>query len=198
MKKELVKTIKQLCNEIGTAAAAEMKEELTENLAEEYDKREQAGMDELNAYRDVLKNIDKIRDMLESLPQTDEEIEKKERDAGRKNLERILGKISTCMWLCTVIAFFLFSITNSGTWRYSWLLFLWSSIGQILLNMVKKVNRGKPLKKVMKSGLSGIFWLGITIVYFLLSFASGAWRLTWLIFLVGALLQTFLGMFLDD
>lgn len=198
MKKELQKTIKQLCEEVGTAAAAEKMEDLTNDLTEEYDKRVRAGMNELDAYRDVLKNIGKIREMLEALPKTDEDTERRERETGRKNLERILGKISTCMWLCTVIVYFLFSFAYPGTWPYSWLIFLWSSIGQIILGMVKKVNRGRPLKKVMKGGLSGTLWLGITIIYFLLSFATGSWHLTWLIFLVGALLQTFLGMFLDD
>lgn len=198
MKKELVKTIKQLCDEVGTAAAAQKMEDLTEDLSEEYDKRVRAGMDELDAYRDVLKNIGKIREMLEALPKTEDDIERKEREGGRKNLERILGKISTCMWLCTVIVYFLFSFTYSGTWSYSWLIFLWASIGQIVFDMVKKYNRGKSLKKVMKSGLSGILWLGITIIYILFSFATGAWHLTWLIFLVGALLQTFFGIFLND
>lgn len=196
MKKELKKTLKQLCDEVGTAAAAKKLDDLTEDLTEEYDKRVKAGMAELDAYRDVLKNIDAIRDMLESLPKTDEEIDRKDREAGRKNLERILGKISTCMWLCTVIVYFLFSFTY-GEWHTSWIIFLWSSIGQVILGMIKKVNRGKPLGKVMKSGLSSVLWLGITIIYILFSFATGAWHLTWLIFLLGALIQTFLGMFFD-
>jgi len=195
MKNELKKTIRQLCEEVGTAAADEKLESLTNDLTSEYDKRVKAGMAELDAYRDVLKNIDKIREMLEALPKTDEDKERKEREAGRKNLERILGKISTCMWLCTVIVFFLASFAVS--WKYTWLIFLWSSIGQIIIDMVMKVNRGKPLKKVIKSDGTAIFWIAVTMVYFVISFASGAWYLTWLIFLVGALLQTFFGMFLD-
>ena len=137
-----------------------------------------------------------IREMLESLPDTAEDEEKKSRETGRKNLEKILGKISTCMWLCTVIVYILISFT-SGAWNYTWLIFLWSSIGQILLDMVKKVNRGKPLKKVLKGDGSAIFWLIVTTVYFFISFASGAWHLTWLVFLAGAALQTFAGMFFD-
>ncbi len=195
MKNELKKTISQLCDEVGTASAAARQEGLTEDLVNEYDKRVNAGMAELDAYRDVLKNIDRIREMLESLPDTAEDEEKKARETGRKNLERILGKISTCMWLCTVIVFVLALFVVD--WKYSWLIFLWSSIGQILLDMVKKVNRGKPLKKVLKSDGSAIFWLIVTTVYFFISFATGAWHLTWLVFLAGAALQTFAGMFFD-
>jgi len=195
MKNELKKTIRQLCDEVGTAAAEKERDSLTDNLTDEYDKRVKAGMAELDAYRDVLKNIDKIREMLESLPETEEDTRWKAKETGRKNLERILGKISACMWLCTVIVFFL--ITFAGWAHLSWLIFLWSSIGQILLDMVKKYNRGKPLKKILKSGCTAILWLFIVIFYFVISFASGAWHLTWLIFLVGALIQTFAGMFLD-
>lgn len=196
MKKELKKTIKQLCDEVGTAAAAEKLDDLTEDLTEEYDKRVKAGMTELDAYRDVLKNINTIREMLEALPKTDEELERKDRDKGRKKLERILEKISTCMWLCTVIVYFIFSFTYGG-WHLYWLIFLWSSIGQVILDMIKKYNRGRPLKKVMKSGISNVFWIVITIIYVMISFTSGAWHLTWLIFLFGALIQTFFGIFFD-
>lgn len=196
MKNELKKTIKQLCNEVGTVAAANKLDEITEELTNEYDKRVKVGMAELDAYRDVLKNIDVIREMLESLPKTQDEIDRNERKAGRKNLERILGKISTCMWLCTVIVYFLFTIRFGG-WYWTWLIFLWSSIGQVILGMVKKANRGKDMKKVMKSGLSSVLWLAITIIYFIISFVSGSWHLTWLIFPIGALIQTILSMFLD-
>ena len=196
MKNELKRTIRQLCDEVGTASAAARAETLEEDLGKEYDKRVKAGMAELDAYRDVLKNIDRIREMLESLPQTDDETERAERAVGRKNLERILGKISACMWMCTVIVFILGSFAF-GAWKYSWLIFLWSSIGQILLDMVKSVNRGKPLKKVLKNSGSGIFWIAVTILYFLLSFGGGAWYLTWLVFLAGAVVQTFFSMFFD-
>lgn len=196
MKKELKKTIKQLCDDVGTAAAAQKLDDLTEDLTEEYDKRVEAGMAELDAYRDVLKNIDAIREMLESLPKTDEEIERRERECGRKNLERILDKISACMWICTIIVYFSISL-NYGGWSMTWLIFLWSSIGQTILSMVKKYNRGRTLKKVFKSGLSGILWLVVTIAYFFFSFATGDWYITWIIFLFGALIQTFLGMLFD-
>ncbi|MBQ4353705.1 MAG: hypothetical protein IJC71_02310 [Clostridia bacterium] len=197
MKRELKKTIRQLCDEVGTAAAAEKMNELTGELTEEYDKRVQAGMAELDAYRDVLKDIGRIREMLESLPTSEEDEDRWGRETGRKNLERILSKISTCMWLCTVIVYFLFSV-YFGAWHYSWLIFLWSSIGQIIMGMVKKVNRGKPLKRVLKSGLTSILWLITVILYILLSFMSGAWHLTWLIFPGAAIIQTFFSIFTQD
>ena len=96
MKRELEKTIRQLCDEVGTAAAEAKREDLTADLTDEYDRRVEAGMAELDAYRDVLKNIDRIRDMLESLPKTEADEERRSRDKSRKKLENILSRISTC------------------------------------------------------------------------------------------------------
>lgn len=192
MKRELSKKIKAICEEIGTSAAAKACETITNELEAEYDKRVKVGMSELDAYRDVLKNIDEIKKTLNSLPKTEEEANKADRKTSLKELKSILGKISTIMWLSIVILFFYVSFTH-GMWHLTWLIFLWGSICQQVLDMVLKYNKGKPLKKVLRGGLSSILWLIIVIAYFLISFATGNWATTWLIFIFGALLNTVLG-----
>ena len=77
MKKEIEKKIKTISDSVGTAAAEEMRREMTEDLKDEFDKRVDAGMSELDAYRDVLKNVDEIKKLFESLPVTDEEIKER-------------------------------------------------------------------------------------------------------------------------
>ena len=37
--------------------------------------------------------------------------------------------------------------------------------------------------------MHGIFWIAVVIAYFLISFASGDWHLTWLIFFLGAVVE---------
>lgn len=192
MKRELHRKIESICNEIGTSAASAACEDIVHDLESEYDKRVSVGMSELDAYRDVLKNIDEIKKKLDSLPKTDAETAEKAAKESLKNLKNILGKVSTIMWLSIVILFFYASFT-SGNWHISWLIFLWGSICQNVLDMVINYNKGKPLKKVLRSGLSSILWLLTVIAYFLISFASGAWATTWLIFIFGAILQTVLG-----
>ena len=192
MKRELHRKIESICNEIGTSAASAACEDIVHDLESEYDKRVSVGMSELDAYRDVLKNIDEIKKKLDALPKTDAEIAEKAAKESLKNLKNILGKVSTIMWLSIVILFFYASFTN-GNWHISWLIFLWGSICQKVFDMVINYNKGKPLKKVLRSGLSSILWLLTVIAYFLISFASGAWATTWLIFIFGAILQTVLG-----
>jgi len=60
MKRELHRKIESICNEIGTSAASAACEDIVHDLESEYDKRVSVGMSELDAYRDVLKNIDYV------------------------------------------------------------------------------------------------------------------------------------------
>ena len=64
--------------------------------------------------------------------------------------------------------------------------------------MVKRYNRGVKLKKVLKSGLSGILWVGMTMFYLWFSMATMAWQLTWLLFPFAVILQIILNAMLDD
>ena len=68
MKDELNKKIRELCEEAGSASAAAMAPRLISDMDVEYDKRVRAGMNELDAYRDVLRSVDRIRAMLNALP----------------------------------------------------------------------------------------------------------------------------------
>ena len=83
-------------------------------------------------------------------------------------------------------------------WKTAWLVFIWSAIGEILLDMTKNINRGKNEKKVIREGLSGILWLSTTILFFLLGFYGHLWSTAWLVFIAAAIVQILLGTFLND
>ena len=51
-------------------------------------------------------DVEKIREMLASLPETEEEAEKKDRKKNAKKADALLDTIETCMWLLTVAAYF--------------------------------------------------------------------------------------------
>ena len=66
------------------------------------------------------------------------------------------------------------------------------------MNMVKKYNRGTPLKKVLRGGISNMMWLAIVIAYFFISFVFGGWSYTWLIFIFGAFAGKIIDIFFGD
>jgi len=193
MKKELKKKIESLCGEVGTAAAAEKIDELTGKIDAEFERRVAEGQSELDAYRELLSDVDRIRAMLAELPETDEESERKERAKNARKINAMLGSIEAAMWLLTVVAYFAISFLF-GHWHMTWLIFLSSSIGSVLFDMLRKYNKGVPFEKVMEQEFSGVLWLGIVIVYFLYSFTVGgwAWSYSWLIFILGAVVEVIL------
>lgn len=197
MKNELNRKIRKLCDSAGSAAAAAKYDELTKQMNADYDARIKAGMSEIDAYRDVLRDVDKIQELLNSLPKTEEDDERISLQKSYKWLSKNLSRISGCMWIATAIVYLLFSMTYGG-WGITWLIFLWTTIGQIVLNMVKKYNRGVKLKKVLKGGLSGILWIAVTILYFLFSMIVGYWHLSWLIFPFTVILQIILNALFSD
>lgn len=188
VKRELNKKIKEMCDDVGTAAAAQKCPELTEQLDHTFDQCVAAGMSELDAYREVLRNVDKIQEMLDALPVTEKEQQKKARKLGSKTLKRYLDAASACMWIGTVVGYILYSF-RTGRWSSSWLIFLWVTIGQILMDMVQKYNDGESLKEVFRKELPGVFWVGVVMLYFMVSFRFGGWALTWLIFLAAVIVQ---------
>ena len=133
MKNELNRKIKKLCDNAESSAAAAKYEELSRQMSEEYDARIRAGMSELDAYRAVLRDVDKIQQMLNSLPKTDEDEERISRRKSFQWLSKNLSRISGCMWIAVTIIYFLFSMTFGG-WHLTWLIFPFTVILQIILN----------------------------------------------------------------
>lgn len=193
MKKELKKKLEAMCDEIGTAAAAEKIDELAKQVDEEFERRVSEGQSELDAYRELLADVDKIKAMLAELPETEEETERKARAKNARKMNALLDSVETAMWLLTVVAYFVISFLF-GHWHMTWLIFLSSAIGSVLFDMLRKYNRGVPFEKVMDQEFSGVLWLGIVIVYFLYSFTVGgwAWSYSWLIFILGAVIEVIL------
>ena len=217
MKDELNKKIQELCDDAGSASAAAMAPRLITDLDREYDRRVEAGMSELDAYRDILRSVDRIEAMLRALPKDTEESPREEaaprsaprtaawdpvddynsRAAGRKTLNFYLDKASALLWVGTTLLYFLWSLTFGG-WRYTWLIFLWATLGQIILSEAGDYNKHLNIRKSMLSAMSGCLWVGATILFFMAGFGLGLWRYSWLVFLAATAVQILLGPFLDD
>ncbi|MDD6879467.1 MAG: hypothetical protein PUD59_04500 [bacterium] len=193
MKKELNKKIIKICEEAGTAAAAEKCGELMDELDREYDARVERGMTELEAYREVSRRLDEIKKLVDELPEEETEEEAADRKAGFKNLKRIIGKISSVMWLLTVPVYLVGSMVT-GWWKASWLIFLFASVAQTILSAVVDVNNEKKdRRKVLRKCRSSVMWQMTVILYFVLSFATNMWGVTWLIFIAAVIAQVIMG-----
>ncbi len=222
MKDELNRKIRELCDAAGSSSAAAMAPVLTADMDREYDRRIRAGMSELDAYRDVLRSVDRIEAMLRALPKdnvsagtrsapatddppesgrpaTPEGEEAYSRSEGIKTLKFYTEKASSLLWVGTTLLYFLWSFVFGG-WGYTWLIFLWATLGQILLSAAVDHNRNhrRNVRKTMHDSLSGCLWVGAVIVFFLAGLGLHLWQLSWLVFLAATIVQILMETFLSE
>ncbi|MBE6614899.1 MAG: hypothetical protein E7631_06310 [Ruminococcaceae bacterium] len=185
LRREIVKRTGEY---VQSAAAAAAYEEESTKIAAEFDRLVAEGKTELEAYRAMLDDIEAMKLLLASIPPSEkirEEQAKKEKRLNRK-FRKMAGGMQGILWILTPIWYFLSSFMT-GNWHLTWLIFLGSAAGSILLDILVKYNEGTPLRKC--GGWHGIFWLCLVMFYFTFSFASGQWALSWLLFPAGAIVE---------
>ena len=87
---------------------------------------------------------------------------------------RLRGAASSMLWISVVMLYFLISFL-SNSWATTWVIFL---VGAVLQQVVNSVFTDQ--KRVMTTGM---VMTTAAILYLILSFGTGYWHLTWLIFL---------------
>lgn len=185
LRKEIVKRTGEY---VQSAAAAAAYEEESAKIAAEYDRLVAEGKTELEAYRAMLDDIEAMKLILAAIPPSEEiraEQAKKEKRLNRK-FRKMAGGMQGVLWILTPIWYLLSSLVTD-MWHLTWLVFLGSAAGSILLDILVKYSEGTPLRKC--GGWHGIFWLCLVMFYFVISFASGLWALSWLLFPAGAIVE---------
>lgn len=99
---------------------------------------------------------------------------KEQMTAGSRE-SRLLGLASSTLWCFIVVFYFAVSFISSTYWHITWIIFLIGAAAQSLLTA--KIKKGSAKKSYM-----GIYWCVIVTIYFIISFASLQWAITWLIF----------------
>lgn len=181
---------------VQSAAAAAAYEEESAKIAAEYDRLVAEGKTELEAYRAMLDDIEAMKLVLAAIPPSEEvraEQAKKEKRLNRK-FRKMVGGMQGVLWIMTPIWYLLSSFVTD-MWHLTWLVFLGSAAGSILLDILVKYSEGTPLRKC--GGWHGIFWLCLVMFYFVFSFASCLWALSWLLFPAGAIVEILWKMLAD-
>ena len=192
LRREIVKRTGEY---VQSAAAAAAYEEESVKITESFDRLVSEGKSELDAYRAMLDDIEAMKAILAAIPPTESELQRAEREKEekkrRKAFRKTVGALQGVLWLLTPIWYFLSSFL-SGDWHLTWLIFLGSAAGSVLLDILVKHNEGTPLRKC--GGWHGVFWLALTMFYFWYSFTFGGWALTWLLFPAGAAVEVLAGL----
>jgi len=102
-----------------------------------------------------------------------------------------LGKsVSGLIWAVELAIYFLISFLT-GAWYVTWVLFpILGAVNSIVCALLPQENPipGQQSRK-LKKGIRAMIWAIGTAIYFLMSFGTGAWYITWVIFPITGAVQ---------
>lgn len=207
-----------------TVRNAELKEEILQNTLEKYDDLIADGKTPDEAYQAAVDGIGDISQLIEPAyvpPRPPEETAVSVRKSAKRapvearsgdedNMDdeedgydsydltqrkRLLNNAIGALWLVFVALYFLWSFA-SGRWYITWVIFLIGPCVTMLLEAAFYWNVPQKRKKV-RGDCIGAMWMLTLTLYFVLSFATGAWHITWIMFLIAAALSCMLNACFD-
>lgn len=189
-----------------TRRANDLKEELLANLTDKYNDLIAAGKSEDEAYNDVVDGIGDVDELLRGLKESDVfNYEKREKE--RRKYALTLAVSVSLYILSVVITILGVSVFgDSGVISVCIMLAIIAVATGLIIyatvsrpkyvkedgSMVEEFKEWKSVhserNKILQS-VKSIMWTLIVVVYLLISFMSGEWGITWIIFIIGAALE---------
>ncbi len=196
-----------------TRKALDLKREMTQNALDKYEDMVQEGYSEQDAYQNVIQSIGDVTELFE-------EVEEKnllmlpEKDRKKRAL---LKAVAVGLYILAGVAFFTLEMMADMPGS-SWLNYqgLGVVIGGLIciaptimlvyaanmypryskkenVDMVEEYKQEKYLNnrdKAIMGAVSSIIWTMALVIYFIISFTTDAWHITWLTFLIAACVQS--------
>ncbi len=175
----------------GAPDAEEMKQEIQQNTLDRYDDLISQGKTEEAAYRLAITGIGDINELLAS-PVVEEPALPQEQEEPVQ--VRKLRATAIALYIGCAIPLFLFGGMGSGTVGLS-LTVLLAAVATYLMILSRRSAPGrrqeapKAPRDPRKEKISRILSPIMLIVYFLVSFITGAWAITWLIFPISGCIE---------
>jgi len=219
MKEKLRKHVDGIFDETTpTRKAIELKEEMIQNLEDKYKDLISEGKTPEAAYNIAVAGIGDISGLLADL---EEEAkinpwQKIEQETARKR-SAMLTAVAVMLYILSVLPLIILSTIGIGLYDVIGIpiFFLMVALGTGLLiynNMTKPryekesdtmIEEFKEWKsdnqgrKSMRSAISSALWTTIIVVYFIVSFSTGAWYITWIAFIIGGAIESFINIFMN-
>ena len=181
-----------------TVKTIEIKEEFLQNLTEKYNDLISEGKSREAAFNIAVAGIGDISPLireLQGLPQRYDEIS--QRNTERKQRRAAITALAVALYIFCVVPLFVF---GGGTGIVLMFVCVAVATGMLIFNgmtksaaevsgntMVEDFQQWRGYnsrsRQVYKSVSSAVWSLGL-VAYFLISFGTGAWHITWIIFLI--------------
>lgn len=186
-----------------TKKTKELKEEMLLDLEEKYSDLIESGKKETEAFKEVVAGIGDVDELIKMHSKSD-----KEEDYKIKNRSAFV--VSSCVGisiLSLIVAIVLEEIIGVDD-EITGIVFLslcgvatciliyhfmsipkYKKADDTLVEEFKEWKNNKKKNRAIKRGISSILWTIITILYFAISFMTMAWHITWIIFIIGGLVE---------
>lgn len=182
----------------------ELKEEMLQNLIDKYNDLVDSGKSSEAAYNIATASIGDIHELIRQIEKREENnpLFEQNYDKGRKRFTLLLS-ISVMLYILCVVPVILLEDSVLGVV----IMFVMVAIatGLILYNNMtkpkylkkdstvveefKEWKANSTEKNTLYQSITKVMWSCITILYFIVSFLTMAWHITWIIFLIGSAIQ---------
>lgn len=186
-----------------TKQAMELKEEILQNILDKYDDLIADGVSEEVAYNNAIASIGNVDELFDTLHmQMDEfyQYPAYELDKRRQRSAAIMA-IAVMMYIVSLIPVILFDESTLAVCLMFIIIAL--ATGMIIYDQKTKIRHPKlemqqeheawqekyDDTKKLRRAINSCLWLCITAFYFWISFETGAWHMTWILFLIGGAIE---------
>ena len=199
-----------------TRKAVELKEELIQNLGDKYRDLISEGKTPEAAYNITVAGIGDISGLLTQVQADSIEMEAHmiENEISRQK-SAMYTAVSVMLYILSPLPLILLAIFGSrnaaGIGLPILFLMVAAATGILIYNSMTKPRYHKKEdttveefrewqsetqeKKSLRKAISSALWSVVVCLFFVISFATGAWGVTWIIFLVGVAAEAFLNIF---
>lgn len=178
----------------GNPEAADIKEEILQNTLDRYDDMIAQGRTPEAAYSLAISGIGDISELLRgnassamppfSGPEASEESEE---SVKKKQMRKLLRSVAVAMYILCPVPLFIFQ-NEIGLCLLLGIVAVATAIIIFAAKGARRRNLDLTPRQKMRKSISDLIWTLGTIVYFVVSFVTFAWHITWLIFpLLGAI-----------
>lgn len=185
----------------------EIKDEMLINLTEKYNDLIAQGQTEEAAYSLVVASIGDINEIIKNGNPTEQNVVPVQQEGAKKRSAALLA-IAVGLYILSVIPCIILAETGINPTIGVAIMFImialatgliiynnmtkpkYSKNGDTMVQDFRQWQTEKDQKKTQKSAIGSIIWSITVVLYLAISFATGAWHITWIIFLMAVCVQS--------
>lgn len=189
-----------------TKQAVELKEEILQNIIDKYNDLIAEGKSEEAAYNIAIASIGDLSELIGSIEEKTVYPFTKEEIMQSKKRSAILISVSVMLYILCVVPCIIFQDDSIGPCIMFTMIAIatgiliynnktkipYVKIDDTMVEDFKDFQNKKREKNSIEGAISGILWAITLALYFLVSFTTGAWYITWLMFVIAGALQNVL------